>query len=294
MTIKLSSSALSSISGAAKVASSDDSQTKGIKITGTIGQTYDLDSLLAAKRRDNSDASLMAQIDLTDLNNEQLMYQVSKFVLDDAGIEYDDSNYKTKISEVDDFEAKYETALEYYYKIYLTYYGKLTEGSVSISTVLEKISLCKEDYEKWLTSKDSLPVTEAISGYNAQMIVEEGDDDSSGSSIQYPTFRAFDSTAKLSINTYNKIDLTEDTTLTLADSVTNGLSEYKAQLNVKVATAVVVSVPSSIASVSYDSDDSAVSISGCDITITAGNATSVFTLDVYVSDIGYARLTRIL
>lgn len=152
---------------------------KGIRITAKPNTEYNLDEIILNIRRDNSNASLLVQIDYTDLNNQQFIELMTKYVLDDAGIAYDNTNFKNAeiINQVENFPVKLEEMCKKYYAIFYKYIGDVAEGSISISTVLEKISLARSDYEQFLLgdSKANRGLSIEVGGDNKpSFIVEEG------------------------------------------------------------------------------------------------------------------------
>ena len=159
-----------------------NSVSKGFKLSASSNKKYDLDQIIYKIRRDNSDYPLLIQIDYTNLNNKQFVELMTKYVLDEHNIPYNENNFTDYevIRQVPNFEQELEKMCNKYYAIYYQYYGALNEGSISIDTVFETITLARDDYEEYLLSNPQVTrnVTYQVEGDNKpKFIVEEGNTD---------------------------------------------------------------------------------------------------------------------
>lgn len=152
---------------------------KGFKLSASSDKKYDLDQIIYKIRRDNADYPLLVQIDYTNLNNKQFVQLMTKYVLDKFNVAYNENNFDdyVVIAQVPNFELELEQMCNKYYKIYYQYYGALNEGSISIDTVFEKITLARDDYEQYLLSNPGVlnTVSYQVDGDNKpKFLVEEG------------------------------------------------------------------------------------------------------------------------
>lgn len=152
----------------------------GFKLSFTDGKSYDLDEIIANKRMDNANAPLFLQAGLGQVFEETMSELVAKKILSDYNIPYSDSNYKTQINLVPNFDRIFTVYSNKYYRIYVgmetfTYsvtnsdkfdsivgmkYYPIVDGSIQVTaeplTVKEsdrssligtKIALKNEEYE---------------------------------------------------------------------------------------------------------------------------------------------------
>lgn len=126
-----------------------------IKLTLTPNKQYDLDEIIAAKRRDNYNESILMKVNINDDNVISVVNYVAKLVLEQNDIPFTDDNFKTQVQLIPDFEYQFESTLTKYYPIYEQNINNLENGRISINSVLEKISFAYTDYTAYLASTDA-------------------------------------------------------------------------------------------------------------------------------------------
>ncbi len=108
-------------------------------LTFTNDEVYNLDDIVFKKRRDNADCPLIVHVKDDDPIDEAVIAQITKLILSDYGIGYNDTNYKTQISYVPLFESVFTNYFNTYYEIYHKKRTKVNEGSISLTSILEEI-----------------------------------------------------------------------------------------------------------------------------------------------------------
>lgn len=91
----------------------------GFSLSFTEGKNYDLDQIVAEKRRDNENAPIFLQASLGEVFEKTMAELVAKKILSDYNIPYSDSNYKTEINKIPNFSRVFDVYANKYYKIYI-------------------------------------------------------------------------------------------------------------------------------------------------------------------------------
>ena len=123
---------------------------EGFSLSFTTDKVYDLDAMILEKMRDNSERTLI----LRTITNEELQVRlielVTKKMLDDYNIEWTEENYKTQVSEIENFARLFDIYFNRYYEEYRKYLSKLENpGSISLDSIFREINLTKEDIRKY-------------------------------------------------------------------------------------------------------------------------------------------------
>ena len=91
----------------------------GFSLSFTEGKSYDLDQIVAEKRRDNENAPIFLQASLGEVFEKTMAELVAKKILSDYNIPYSDSNYKTEINKIPNFSRVFDVYANKYYRIYI-------------------------------------------------------------------------------------------------------------------------------------------------------------------------------
>ena len=91
----------------------------GFSLSFTEGKSYDLDQIVAEKRRDNENAPIFLQASLGEVFEKTMAELVAKKILSDYNIPYSDSNYKTEINKIPNFSRIFDVYANKYYRIYI-------------------------------------------------------------------------------------------------------------------------------------------------------------------------------
>ena len=91
----------------------------GFSLSFTEGKNYDLDQIVAEKRRDNENAPIFLQASLGPVFEKTMAELVAKKILSDYNIPYSDSNYKTEINKIPNFSRIFDVYANKYYRIYV-------------------------------------------------------------------------------------------------------------------------------------------------------------------------------
>ena len=91
----------------------------GFSLSFTEGKSYDLDQIVAEKRRDNENAPIFLQASLGPVFEKTMAELVAKKILSDYNIPYSDSNYKTEINKIPNFSRVFDVYANKYYRIYI-------------------------------------------------------------------------------------------------------------------------------------------------------------------------------
>jgi hypothetical protein len=122
----------------------------GFRLSLQNNKTYDLDELIQIKLRDNSNATLVLRTITNEELKTKLIEYVTKKILDDYRITWDETNYKTQIQYVEQFDRVFDL---YFNRYYDEYKKVITSdnynGSISIDTIFRHIKLTKEDIRKY-------------------------------------------------------------------------------------------------------------------------------------------------
>lgn len=122
----------------------------GFSLSLQTNKVYDLDELIQLKLRDNSEATLILRTITNEELKEKLTEYVTKKILDDYDVSYDDSNYKTQIQYVEQFSRLFDIYFNRYYEEYKKAISSDEyNGSISIDTIFRQIKLTKADIKKY-------------------------------------------------------------------------------------------------------------------------------------------------
>lgn len=122
----------------------------GFRLTLQNNKTYDLDELIQIKLRDNSNATLVIRTITNEELKSKLIEYVTKKILDDYRVDWDETNYKTQIQYVEQFDRVFDLYFNRYYDEYKKVITSDSyNGSISIDTIFRHIKLTKEDIRKY-------------------------------------------------------------------------------------------------------------------------------------------------
>lgn len=172
---------------------SNESENKGFSLTFTSGATYDLDALIAEKRRNSTTCPLILKLDTANENDAYILKTITELILDDYLVEYNEDEssdvyYKKQITKVPD----YYNVFDYYFnKLYGYYVSAKKEGEIGLNTIVENINGIKHsEILAYLTTGVS-ETAASQSDYNNKTKVE----------WEYGTKSEDDTTAKTEIET---------------------------------------------------------------------------------------------
>lgn len=122
----------------------------GFRLSLQNNKTYDLDELIQIKLRDNSNATLVLRTITNEELKTKLIEYVTKKILDDYRVDWDETNYKTQIQYVEQFDRVFDLYFNRYYDEYKKVITSDSyNGSISIDTIFRHIKLTKEDIRKY-------------------------------------------------------------------------------------------------------------------------------------------------
>lgn len=129
----------------------DIAPTTGISVTGTSGQTYDLDGIIAAIRRDNPSTPLLVPSQY----DSQIITHLITLILSDYAITVPEGSTElaTAQTSIDSFENVLNRYINSYYAIYKASLPGVLEGSVSLDTIINRIDIAHDAQAEILTDK---------------------------------------------------------------------------------------------------------------------------------------------
>lgn len=152
---KTSALNLSGLRASEPAARSAPAENKGITLVFTEGVEYDLDEIVALKRRDNANVPLILKVDSDNEYDEEIIKDIQRLILADYGVAYSEDpnadDYLGKASVIDQVPNYYYLFDEYFNRYYSYYYNnykdKTTGGiSISIDAIKESISEYHSSY----------------------------------------------------------------------------------------------------------------------------------------------------
>ena len=129
----------------------DQTTNNSFDIIFTEGEVYNLDDIIAAKKRDNADSPLILKVNKDSDSDTEVLKAITELIFIDYGLksgtDYDmkitDTNsslyYKNAVTKIPDF---YDVFTIYFNRYYNIYYNKLNAGSLgtlSLTSVIEEI-----------------------------------------------------------------------------------------------------------------------------------------------------------
>lgn len=132
----------------------------------TEGETYDLDEIIFAKRRDNADCPLIVKYNDDNTADAKILESIVKLILSDYGVTWDDnvtkdnpSYYTNVVYKVPDFYTIFTTYFNRYYIIYYNSINGILEGALSLSSVIETIQTSHDNVYANVLSDDYDDIT---------------------------------------------------------------------------------------------------------------------------------------
>lgn len=156
-----------------KVAEEPVQQETAFNLSFTPNNTYDLDEMIQKKLRSNSDSALMLQVFERESVKDNIVAMITRDIIEAHGLTWNEETYKTDISVIPGFERLFDIYLKTYYEIYLANIGQVSSGSMSMDTVLNKISIFNQDYRKYLLESGSYPtqIDQYFKDYNKPNVI---------------------------------------------------------------------------------------------------------------------------
>lgn len=151
----------------------EETQETSFNLSFTPNTTYDLDDMIYKKSRSNSDAALIIQVLEREKIKDQIVLMVTRDIIEAHGLTWNEETYKTDVSQIPGFEKLFDVYLNTYYEIYLANAGAVSSGSMSMDTVLNKISIFNQDYRKHLLESGAYPtqIDQYLKDYNKPNVV---------------------------------------------------------------------------------------------------------------------------
>ena len=196
---------------------------EGFSLSFTTDKVYDLDAMILEKMRDNSERTLI----LRTITNEELQVRlielVTKKMLEDYNIEWTEENYKTQVSEIENFARLFDIYFNRYYEEYRKYISKLENpGSISLDSIFREINLTKEDIRKYTLADVAENQASMISysdRYKPVVIWTDGSNDN-GEQTQLDQYLDYEKLYEVLEDYYDK-DSVNEIILTLGETVKN-------------------------------------------------------------------------
>lgn len=163
--MKLSKNLLASLNG-------QISTTATTTVTGTTGKIYNLDEIIASIRRDNPDSPLV----IPSKYDGQIVEHLIALILNDYKITVptDGTSLETLAQQkVDGFFNVLNRYIESYYPVYKENITAISEGSISLDSVINKIDIAHDEQVNILTDKT---LSTQSSSTKARAFVSNGSD----------------------------------------------------------------------------------------------------------------------
>jgi hypothetical protein len=117
----------------------EQAESKGITLVFTEGVEYDLDEIVAIKRRDNANVPLILKVDKENEYDGEIIKDIQRLILTDYGVDYSEDpgadTYLEKAEVIDKVPDYYYVFDEYFNRYYAYYYNNYkdkTTGGISI------------------------------------------------------------------------------------------------------------------------------------------------------------------